>query len=61
MRSTICKSLSVSLLVLGFGVSASAQNLIRKSAEFRNFDVSETATVSTPPATRSTPRPLRPT
>jgi|SRR5579864_4113256 len=46
MRSTICKSLSVSLLVLGFGVSASAQNLIRKSAEFRNFDFSESSTTA---------------
>jgi hypothetical protein len=38
------RSLIVSLVALGFMVSAQAQNLIRKSAEFRNFDGSETVT-----------------
>jgi hypothetical protein len=37
MKKSIRTSLIISLFVLGFVVSAQAQNLIRKSAEFRNF------------------------
>jgi hypothetical protein len=46
MKKSIRTSLIISLFVLGFVVSAQAQNLIRKSAEFRNFDGSESATTA---------------
>ena len=49
MRRTICKSLIVSVVALGFLASAQAQNLIRKSAEFRNFDGTESFTTLAPP------------
>jgi len=54
MKRSIRTSLIISLFVLGFMVSAQAQNLIRKSAEFRNFDGTESVTtlaaLASPPA-----------